>query len=57
MLGIWCFWIICLRTRWLGVLDPIYERGAYVWFLPAYSPDLNPTIACVVEGEGCFEEA
>jgi transposase len=25
-----------------GVLDPIFERGAYVWFLPAYSPDLNP---------------
>jgi hypothetical protein len=40
-----------------GVLDPIYERGAYVWFLPAYSPDFNPTVACVVEGEGGFEEA
>ena len=26
----------------LGVLDPIYEKGAYVWFLPVYSPDLNP---------------
>ena len=25
-----------------GVLDPIYEKGAYVWFLPKYSPDLNP---------------
>jgi transposase len=25
-----------------GALDPIYERGAYVWFLPVYSPDLNP---------------
>jgi transposase len=25
-----------------GVFDPIFERGAYVWFLPAYSPDLNP---------------
>jgi transposase len=25
-----------------GVLDPIYERGAFVWFLPVYSPDLNP---------------
>jgi len=25
-----------------GVLDPIYDRGAYVWFLPAYSPDFNP---------------
>ena len=26
----------------VGVLDPIYEKGAYVWFLPKYSPDLNP---------------
>jgi transposase len=25
-----------------GVFDPIFERGAYVWFLPAYSSDLNP---------------
>ena len=25
-----------------GVLDPIYERGAFVWFLPRYSPDFNP---------------
>ncbi|MCL1970149.1 MAG: transposase [Candidatus Bathyarchaeota archaeon] len=25
-----------------GVLDPVDEKGAYVWFLPAYSPDLNP---------------
>jgi transposase len=25
-----------------GVLDPIYERGAFVWFLPVYSPDFNP---------------
>jgi len=25
-----------------GVLNPICERGAYVWFLPKYSPDLNP---------------
>jgi transposase len=25
-----------------GVFDPIYERGAYVWFLPMYLPDLNP---------------
>ena len=24
-----------------GALDPIYERGAYVWFLPVYSADLN----------------
>jgi len=25
-----------------GILDPIYERGAFAWFLPVYSPDLNP---------------
>jgi transposase len=25
-----------------GVLDPIYEKGASVVFLPQYSPDLNP---------------
>ena len=25
-----------------GVLDPIYSAGACVWFLPEYSPDLNP---------------
>jgi len=25
-----------------GVLEPIFERGAFVWFLPVYSPDLNP---------------
>jgi transposase len=25
-----------------GMLDPIFEKGAYVWFLPKYSPDLNP---------------
>jgi transposase len=25
-----------------GVLDPIVARGAFVWFLPRYSPDLNP---------------
>jgi len=25
-----------------GVLDPIYEKGATVVFLPEYSPDLNP---------------
>ena len=25
-----------------GILDPISERGAFVWFLPVYSPDLNP---------------
>ena len=26
----------------VGVLDPICECGAYVWFLPKYWPDLNP---------------
>jgi transposase len=26
----------------LGVLDPILGRGAFVWFLPCYLPDLNP---------------
>jgi transposase len=25
-----------------GILDPIYEKGATVMFLPEYSPDLNP---------------
>jgi transposase len=25
-----------------GALDPIYEKGAEVMFLPPYSPDLNP---------------
>ena len=25
-----------------GVLDPIYDRGASVVFLPEYSPDFNP---------------
>ena len=25
-----------------GVLDSIYEKGAFVLFLPQYSPDLNP---------------
>ena len=25
-----------------GALDPIYQRGASVMFLPPYSPDLNP---------------
>jgi transposase len=25
-----------------GALDPIYEKGASVMFLPPYSPDLNP---------------
>ena len=27
-----------------GVLDPIYEKGATVMFLPPYSPDLNKPI-------------
>jgi transposase len=26
----------------VGVFDPVFERGAYVWFLSRYSPDLNP---------------
>ncbi|MCL2291660.1 MAG: transposase [Candidatus Bathyarchaeota archaeon] len=26
----------------VGVFDPIYECGAFVWFLSAYSSDLNP---------------
>jgi len=25
-----------------GALDPVYEKGATVMFLPEYSPDLNP---------------
>jgi len=25
-----------------GALDPIYEKNALVFFLPTYSPDLNP---------------
>jgi len=25
-----------------GVLEPIYQKGATVMFLPPYSPDLNP---------------
>jgi transposase len=28
------------------VLDPVYERGASVMFLPPYSPDLNPVELC-----------
>jgi len=24
-----------------GVLNPIFEHGTFVWFLPVYSPDLN----------------
>jgi len=39
-----------------GVFDPIFEWGAYVWFLPGYSPDLNPTVACVVKSEVSFEK-
>jgi len=39
MLGVWCFWIICRFIR--CVFDPIFERGVYVWFLLAYSYDLN----------------
>ncbi|MDR1240346.1 MAG: transposase [Oscillospiraceae bacterium] len=25
-----------------GVLDPLFEKGVKVWFLPPYSPDFNP---------------
>lgn len=29
-----------------GSLDPIYQRGAKVMFLPPYSPDFNPIELC-----------
>jgi transposase len=29
-----------------GALDPIYQKGATVMFLPSYSPDLNPIELC-----------
>ena len=29
-----------------GALDPIYQKGASVLFLPPYSPDLNPIELC-----------
>ena len=32
----------CSAHKVNGVLDPIYSAGASVWFLPEYSPDLNP---------------
>jgi len=32
----------CSPHKTDGVLDPIYEKGATVLFLPPYSPDLNP---------------
>jgi len=32
----------CSSHKVEGVLDSIYEKGAFVWFLPEYSPDLNP---------------
>jgi len=32
----------CSSHKVVGVLDPIYEKGATVVFLPEYSPDLNP---------------
>jgi transposase len=32
----------CSSHKVVGVLDPIYEKGASVIFLPEYSPDLNP---------------
>jgi transposase len=25
-----------------GVLDPIFDRGAFVWFLSRYSSDFDP---------------
>ncbi len=37
-----CFLIFCLRIRFWEGLDPIFERGVFVWFLSVYSPDLNP---------------
>ena len=32
----------CSVHKVKGIVDPIYEKGAEVQFLPAYSPDLNP---------------
>lgn len=32
----------CSAHKASDVLDPIYDKGASVMFLPAYSPDLNP---------------
>ena len=32
----------CSSHKVVGALDPIYEKGASVIFLPEYSPDLNP---------------
>ena len=32
----------CSVHRAKDILNPIYERGATVLFLPPYSPDLNP---------------
>jgi len=32
----------CSVHKVKGILEPIYEKGAEVSFLPAYSPDLNP---------------
>ena len=29
-----------------GALDPIYQKGATVMFLPPYSPDFNPIELC-----------
>ncbi|MCL1969868.1 MAG: hypothetical protein FWF66_00100, partial [Candidatus Bathyarchaeota archaeon] len=28
----------------VGVLDPIFERGAYVWFLPRYLPENDQSL-------------
>jgi transposase len=32
----------CSVHKVKGILNPIYEKGATVLFLPPYSPDLNP---------------
>lgn len=32
----------CSAHKVNGALDPIYDKGAYVIFLPEYSPDLSP---------------
>ena len=38
------------------VRELIEERGAEVWFLPSYSPDMNPIEEAFLEGEGAAEE-
>lgn len=32
----------CSAHKVIGLLDPLYEKGVNVVFLPPYSPDLNP---------------